>query len=474
MIMTGDDFQRYAEKACLFLSKKEENFEMKKMNRTAWIKTVSFLSFLCVVLAASTIVFAVRANKYKSSALESSRRAVSELCENLDSITVNLQKSLFCNTEPMLTSLGTQLYKSAAAAKVGLGQITSETLQSDGIYKFLSQVGDYTLALDKKLSKNETLSESDRKALSALFEYSNSLSAGMDKLLAGTYDDTVSFEKSVSTLTLGSKDNAEYFSDGMSDTAQSLTDYPTLIYDGPFADSVLGREALFVKGKKQITQDEAKKKAALLLECRETELHSDSDETGTLELFCFSKGEKSVAITKNDGFLCYMTNPEHSLEIQLKEEQAAKRAKEFLSKAGYENMKESYYSTYDGVCTINFAYKENAVTFYADLIKVSVSLDSGKIAAVDARGFLMNHCERNLPAAKITLKAAQKKLSPLLSLRSSAVAVIPGKDGKERLCYELHCADKNGSQALIYIDAQTGEEADVLLLLFSDGGVLTR
>ena len=86
----------------------------------------------------------------------------------------------------------------------------------------------------------------------------------------------------------------------------------------------------------------------------------------------------------------------------------------------------------------------------------------------------MNHCERNLPAAKITLKAAQKKLSPLLSLRSSAVAVIPGKDGKERLCYELHCADKNGSQALIYIDAQTGEEADVLLLLFSDGGVLTR
>lgn len=447
---------------------------MSKSNKTVWIRAVSFLCFLSVILAISTIVFAVRANRYKSSALASSRRAVSELCENLDSITVNLQKSLFCNTEPMLSSLGTELYKSAAAAKVGLGQITSETLQSDGIYKFLSQVGDYTLALDKKLSKNETLTESDRKTLSALFEYSNSLSAGMDKLLAGTYDDTVSFEKSVSTLTLGAKESAGSFSDGLSDTAQSLADYPTLIYDGPFADSVLGREALFVKGKKQITQNEAKKKAALFLECRETELHNDSDETGTLELFCFSKGEKSVAITKNGGYLCYMTNPEHSLEIQLKEEEAAKRAKEFLLKAGYGSMKESYYSTYDGVCTINFAYKEGSITFYADLIKVSVSLDSGKISAVDARGFLTNHCERNLPAAKLTPGAAQKKLSPLLSLKSTALAVIPGKDGKERLCYELHAADKNGQQALVYIDTQTGEEADVLLLLFSDGGVLTR
>lgn len=447
---------------------------MKPTKKRAWIRAISFLSFLCVMLAASTIVFAVRANKYKNSALASSRRAVSELCENLDSITVNLQKSLFCNSEPMLSSLGTELYKSAAAAKVGLGQITSETLQSDGIYKFLSQVGDYTLALDKKLSKNETLSEADRRALSALYEYSSSLSAGMDKLLSGTYDDTVSFEKAGSTLTLGAKENAGYFSDGMNDTAQALADYPTLIYDGPFADSVLGREALFVKGKKQITQNEAKTKAAAFLECRETELHVDGDETGALELFCFSKGEKSIAITKNGGFLCYMTNPEHSLEAQLKEEQAAKRAKEFLIKAGYPNMKESYYSTYDGVCTINFAYRENAVTFYADLIKVAVSLDSGKIAAVDARGFLMNHCERNLPASKITLRAAQKKLSPLLTLKSSALAVIPGKDGKERLCYEFHVSSKSGQQALVYIDVQTGEEADVLLLLYSDGGVLTR
>lgn len=447
---------------------------MKKPNKTVYIRTISFLSFLCLVLIVSTIVFAVRAAKYKSSALVSSERAVSELCENLDSITVNLQKSLFCNTEPMLSSIGTELYKSAAAAKIGLGQLTDETLESSDIYKFLSQVGDYTLALDKKLSKNQTLGAEDRKALSALYEYSKSLSGGMDELLSGTYDQTVSFEKKLSTLTLGEKSDAAFFSDGMNDTEQSLADYPTLIYDGPFADSVLNREALFVKGKSEITQGEAKKRAAAFLECSETELHTDSEETGTLELFCFSKGEHSVGITKNGGYLCYMTNPDHSLEGTLGEAEAANRAREFLLKNGFPNMKESYYSTYDGVCTINFAFRENDIIYYADLIKVSVALDSGKVVAVDARGFLSNHCKRSLPVPRLSLQKATAKLSTLLTLKKAVLAMIPCKDGKERLCYELHVADKSGQEALVYIDIETGEEADVLLLLYSDGGVLTR
>lgn len=455
-----------------FITPKEGNC-MKKPTKTAYIRAISFLSFICVVLLVSTIVFAARAGKYKASALVSSERAVSELCENLDSITVNLQKSLFCSTEPMLSSIGTELYKSAAAAKVGLGQITNETLESDGIYKFLSQVGDYTLALDKRLSNGKKLSENDRKALSSLYEYSKALSGGMGELLSGTYDETVSFEKQVSTLTLGEKENAAYFSDGMNDTEQSLADYPTLIYDGPFADSVLNREAVFVKNKDAITEDEARKKAAVLLECRETQLHTDDEENGTLSLYCFSKGEKSIAITKNGGYLCYMTNPDSTLEATLGEAQAAKRAKEFLLKNGFENMKESYYSTYDGVCTINFAYNENGIIYYADLIKVSVALDSGKIVAVDARGFLCNHCKRTLPKIEYTLEKAKKTVSSLLTLKSSALALIPGKDGKEKLCYELHVADKNKQEALVYIDTETGNEANVLLLLYSDGGVLT-
>lgn len=447
---------------------------MKRATKTAYIKAISLLTFLCVVFAASAIINASRAKRYKTSVLVSSERAVSELCENLDKITVDLQKSLFCNTEPMLAFLGTELYKSSAAAKVGLGELTEKDTESFEIYKFLSQVGDYTLALDKRLSNGETLTSEDRKALGALYDYSLSLSSGMEKLRNGAYENTVSFEKAVSTLSLDKSENAAYFSDSLNDTEQALTDYPTLVYDGPFADSVLNREALFVKDKEQITEEEARKKAASLLSCRETELHTDSEENGALGLFCFSKGEKAVALTKKGGFLCYMTNPDFSLEAKLEEKQAAARAAEFLKSEGFLNMSESYFSTYDGVCTVNFAFKENGVIYYSDLIKVSVALDSGKVVAVDARGFLSNHTKRTLSKPAVSLEKAKSTLSPLLSFKSDALALIPCKDGKERFCRELHVSDSKGQEALVYIDAETGEEADVLLLLYSDGGVLTK
>ena len=47
-------------------------------------------------------------------------------------------------------------------------------------------------------------------------------------------------------------------------------------------------------------------------------------------------------------------------------------------------------------------------------------------------------------------------------------------DGKEIYAYEFLCTDKKQNDVLIYIDAVTGNEADIKLLLYSDGGTLTR
>ncbi|MCM1543933.1 MAG: germination protein YpeB [Ruminococcus sp.] len=158
----------------------------------------------------------------------------------------------------------------------------------------------------------------------------------------------------------------------------------------------------------------------------------------------------------------------------ISEKEATKRGKEFLSKIGFVSMNESYYSIYDGICTVNYAHKSDGIIYYADLIKVSVALDSGAIVAVDARGYLMNHCERDLPEMKITLSKAKAALSSELAVLSTAAAVIPTNYGTEKLCYEFHCRDSKKQEVLVYIDVETGTEADILLLLYSDDGVLTR
>lgn len=439
-----------------------------------YIKIISFLSVVSVLLCVTTVVSTVKAEKYRTLSYASSERAVSELCEDLDSITVALQKGIYSNSKPMLQQVGTELYRSSACAKVNLSQLTDENMITDEIYKFLSQVGDFTLALNRKIESGKQLNETERNTIRTLYEYAASLSSGMGSLRDGYYDGTVSFEKNISNLSLDKSDEPSLFTDSVNDTEQSLTDYPTLIYDGPFADNVLNRKSSFLTGKKEITAKEAKETAAKILGVDISQLRQDSDENSTLSLFCFSVGEKSIAITKSGGYLCYMTNPDYSGTSAISEKEAAKRGRSFLDTLGFDSMKESYYSTYDGVCTVNYAYKADGVIYYADLIKVSVALDSGKVVAVDARGYLTNHCKRKLPEEKITLSQAKTNLSPELTLLTTATAMIPTDYGKEKLCHELHCRDSKNQEVLIYVDVETGTEIDILLLLYSDDGVLTR
>ena len=137
-------------------------------------------------------------------------------------------------------------------------------------------------------------------------------------------------------------------------------------------------------------------------------------------------------------------------------------------------MTETYYSTYDGICTVNYAYEKDGVIYYADLIKVSVSLETGKAVAVDSSGYLMNHTERTCPDKALSPDECRTSVSPSLKVISVRQAVIPLETGKEAFCYEFHCKDEEGQEALIYVDMLTGQEKDIMLLLYSDDGVLTK
>jgi hypothetical protein len=53
--------------------------------------------------------------------------------------------------------------------------------------------------------------------------------------------------------------------------------------------------------------------------------------------------------------------------------------------------------------------------------------------------------------------------------------VIPLDNGLEAQCYEFHCeSSETGDEVLIYVNSQTGAEENILLLLYSDGGTLTK
>ena len=225
----------------------------------------------------------------------------------------------------------------------------------------------------------------------------------------------------------------------------------------------------------EVSEQEAKKKAADFLEVDENSIYFLSKTDSNLPTYTFYNADTTISVTQKGGFISYILKSKMAGESVLTPENAIKKAVEYLKKHGYENIKESYYSTNDGICTMNFSYYQGGITYYTDLIKVSVALDDGEITAFDATGFLMNHKKRDIPEnIKYTLKSGKSLIKDGLTVISSKKAFIPTEWETENFTYEYHCRDENGEEVLIYIDPVTGEEKEILILLYSDGGMLTK
>lgn len=455
---------------------KEMIFSMEKINRRLKVKIISFALALTTALSVWGIVQTVRATNYAKQISVAQQRTISALASYIDTLENDLRKMQYVNTSTMASGLSLSLCKASAGAKSCLSELSAGNTQLNTINKFLSQSSDYVQSLTKRIADGDTLTDKDHDQITKLYGYAKELSEQMSYMEEVMYSGSIDFEDAISTLgQLTDKgDLSISYADTVSDAEDSFSDYPTLIYDGPFADNMLTKESEMLKNEKEITAQEAKKRAAEFSGIAEENLIRQEDENGRIKAYVFYCDGTGIAVTKNGGYLMYMLSDTYAGEEKKTEEEAISIAGKYLEKLGFSSMKDSYYSINDGICTINFAYTLDDVICYADLIKVGVALDSGKIVSADTTGYLMNHKSRNIPQNVISSAAAKKVISSTLTVRSSEMAVIPVNDGSEVYTYEFLCQDKDGNDVLVYINAETGKEADIRLLMYSDGGILTR
>ncbi len=445
-----------------------------KTSRRKTVRIISFLTALVLVLGVWSIVSTVKLSKMKLQMQASRERALTQLGAYLDDIDLNLLKCMYAASSEMLSDISSKLWRSSASAKESLSEITDSNTEVSGVYKFLSQVGEYTLSLNDKIARGEKLSTEETENLKKLKGYSAELSKTVNYLIEEEENGGLDFEEVKSTLQKEGEQNL-YLGDELNDTKQVLEDYPTLIYDGPFSDHITDKKSEMTEKLAEVSEQEAKKKAADFLEVDENSIYFLSKTDSNLPTYTFYNADTTISVTQKGGFISYILKSKMAGESVLTPENAIKKAVEYLKKHGYENIKESYYSTNDGICTVNFSYYQGGITYYTDLIKVSVALDDGEITAFDATGYLMNHKKRDIPEnIKYTLKSGKSLIKDGLTVISSKKAFIPTEWETENFTYEYHCRDENGEEVLIYIDPVTGEEKEILILLYSDGGMLTK
>lgn len=445
--------------------------EEKSISFRGKVRLISYISFALIALTVFSIVQSVKVKKYEREILSTRQRALISLDEYLSDIGVSLEKAVYVNSPEMFSSLSTKLWRDSAEAKNSLSELPSSNSSIANTYKFLSQVGEYVMSLQRKSMNGQSLTASEREQLLALSEYADKLSEKINNMCYGMQNGTFSFEKQ-NSMFLKTDDISYNVFDEMDDVEQTLSDFPSLVFDGPFSSHIESMNPKMLEGKEEITKNDALKIANKI--CPNEELNYTFDEIGKIPCYVFKGENCTVAVTKKGGYPLYMLNSSFAGEINVKYEDAVKIAKKYLNEIGYTNMQESYYFTEDGICTVNFAYSQNGIICYSDLIKVSVNLQSGEVSSFDATGYISCHSVRTVPNAAFSADEGKEKLYNGLQIGSVSTCFAPTQWGTENLCYEYVCKTQNGQHLLVYLNAITGEEENVLILLYSDGGVLTK
>lgn len=405
-----------------------------------------------------------------------------ELVDYVQDVETYLAKSLISNTPEHGAETLTNVWKEANLAQVYLSRLPISSVELEKTAKFLNQVSDYSYSLSRKNIKNESLTQEELDNLKQLHDYSVELENTLNQLSADmgegritwgelTKKGEVAFAQEVSNISKNSFSNIE----------ENFHEYSGLIYDGAFSEHITSKEKKGLTGE-NINEEKAKEIATKFIgedKVQEISLLGKSENTDmpTFDFAVKVNGEKDqnmvISISEKGGHIVFMNYNRNIQAESVSQERADEIGKEFLSSRGFKNMKETYYLKQDGIITINYAYEQDGITVYPDLIKLKVALDNGEIMGIETTGYLNSHEKRNIANVKITKEQAKKNLNKKLEILSENLAIIPTEWKTEELCWEFK-GKVDETDFLVYINAQTGEEQDILVIVNTPNGTLTH
>lgn len=128
------------------------------LSKRALIRIISFLAAVLLVAAGIAVQQHAAARDYRLQLENTYARALGELSSYLANISADLEKGQYVGTPTQLSQMSARIWRESGGAKSALSSLPVSDLHMDNTYKFLSQVGDYAMALSKKVAAGAQLS----------------------------------------------------------------------------------------------------------------------------------------------------------------------------------------------------------------------------------------------------------------------------------------------------------------------------
>lgn len=455
----------------------EKTEKKEKKNRSLYV----ILGLLLAALGLMSVVgvyYDRQADSLRKELHNTYMRAFHDASDYLYDVDVTLKKAVLAKDAGQMADLSARLYMQAEGAKACVAQLPTGNNTFLNTSEFLSKVGDYCSFLSRKTIRGEGVTEEEYRNLRALSEHAESVSNAFSDMETEIYQGNIQMESmsAASPFVVHAEGGWE---EGLAQMDAIPQDYPSLIYDGPFSDHLEQETPAYLEGKQKMSRFASESTLTKFLgEERAKMLSYESDGGGKIETYLFrgadGNREISAEVTKHGGELLWMLDSRSVTESRLSVEQAIAAGELYLSQRGYPPLKSSYYEMDNHVLTVNFAPfdRETDTVCYSDLIKLKIALDNGEVIGLEAKGYLMCHKERQIPEAVVTEEEALSAVGTHLYAEKISMAMIPTEGGREVFCYELS-GNLGKNRFLIYVNALTGAEEKILLVLETENGVLT-
>lgn len=454
------------------------------MNKILKTMKKNYMHGVAIVLIIAIVVLGIflykEKNEYTIATENNYNFAFYQVIDYVKDVENYLAKSMISSSSEHAAETLMHVWREANLALSYLTQLPISSNELAHTEKFLNQVSDYSFSLASKSIDGDDLTQEELDNLKELYDYSVSLSDILEQLSADMGSGKISWKeltKDVDTTFAQQVDNVSATS--FSNIDENFGEYEGLIYDGAYSEHMESAEKKGLVGE-DVTEEQAREKAISFIgqdRLEKLEL-SSLVENGNIVVYDFTAtlkngGILTIAISKKGGHIVVANHNREVNEEKISQDEANQIGQKFLDSLGIPNMKATYYLKEGGVVTINYAYTQEDVTIYADLIKLKVALDNGEILGIETSGYLNNHTERNIDTPSITMEEAKATLNKNLEITSSGLAIVPTEWKTEVFCYEFK-GKIHDTDFLVYINANTGKEENILVIIETPNGILTQ
>lgn len=459
-----------------------DKFE-KKINELKGKINKKFLGVAIFFVFGMMTIFSVEMcnnfKKQKQQVQDEYNKSMYEAVSYINNLEVELEKLQIVNTKKITITTLANIYKQSNMAKENFENIPTNQNILQEACKYLSQVSDYSYSLMKKITLDDKISDSEYIQIANIQQKCMNLNEIMSNIYNDLNAGKIKWDElqKQTDSKLQDVDVSKEVS-SIQSVAKTFQDYEGLIYDGAFSDHLLNSKPKSLSNN-EVSREKAKEYIKEMFGNENIEdIKENEDSNGKIELYNFDVKLKSddmvrnIFITKKDCKLYLMMSDRKVDEEKINMNEAKKIAKDYLNKIGIENVEDTYYLKNENMVIINYAAVQDNVILYPDLIKIKIALDTGEVCGIEAQGYIFNNTKRENLKAKISLEDAKEKLNKNINVQTERLAIIPTESKEEVLTYEFK-GKINEKEFLVYINASTGIEEKVLMILNTPGGTLT-